>query len=73
MTKAMDIYNSYLDKTALNMAKDKQQWTGNIPETAKINAWNELQNNMVSNRNFNKDSKETSFAYEFKKNAYKRI
>ena len=67
MTKAMDIYNSYLDKTALNMAKDKQQWTGNIPESAKINAWNELQNNMVSNRNFNKDSKETSFAYEFKK------
>ena len=67
MIKAMELYNSYLEKTATQNVQGKGNIFGNVTDTTWVNAWNELQNNMSSNRNFNKDSKETNFAYEFKK------
>ena len=67
MSAAMTLYDSYLEKTSLDNVKDKTNWIGNIPETAKINAWNALQINMNSNRNFVKDGRVTMFAHEFKK------
>jgi hypothetical protein len=67
MTKAMDIYNTYLEKYATYNVKGKGNIFGNVPDTAWINSWNDLQSNMSRNRNFNTDSVETNLAYGFKK------
>ena len=68
MSTAMTLYDNLLKEQATaNVASRDKGWTDPQTDNDFINAFNELQINMNSNRNFVKDGKETNFAYEFKK------
>ena len=68
MTKAMQLYDNFLEKYTIEnvQAGDEGLWDKQSANDY-VNAWNELQINMNSNRNFVKGGKETNFAYAFKK------
>ncbi len=68
MHKAMQLYENFVEaQTIKNVEAGDKGWSDFQTKNDFINAWNELQINMNSNRNFVKGGKETNFAYEFKK------
>ena len=67
MHKAMQLYENFVEAQTIKNVEGKGNIFGNVTNTTWVNAWNELQINMNSNRNFVKGGRETNFAYEFKK------
>ena len=68
MHKAMQLYENFVEaQTIKNVEAGDKGIFDPQSDNDFINAWNELQINMNSNRNFVKGGKETNFAYEFKK------
>ena len=68
MHKAMQLYENFVEaQTIKNVQAGDTGIFDRQSANDFINAWNELQINMNSNRNFVKGGKETNFAYEFKK------
>ena len=74
MHKAMQLYDNFLEAWTIKNVKAGDKGVFD-PQSDNdwINAWNELQINMNSNRNFVKGGKETNLAYEFKKILIKEL